>query len=106
VLSPEALHERMWESFPVLRQALETEQVPDRYCGLTSVSTNMFEELQRAATLVVLVKEFGPQIVGVANLVGKKEMHRDLENLRRLFEHERSLFDDGIQTVRKLTADL
>ncbi len=66
----------------------------------------MFEALQRAATLAVLVREFGPKIAEVANLVGKQEMHRDLQILLRFFEHERSLFDDGIRAVQKLAADL
>ncbi len=106
MLSAEALKERLWGPFPVLRTVLESERVPDRYYGFTSVSDNMFDALQRAATLAVLVKEFAPKIKDLGDSVEKENLHRDLEMLKRFLEHERSVFDDGIEVVKKLSSDL
>src|SRR4051812_7048233 len=106
MLSAQALEERMWAPFPVLRQALQGEKVPDLYYGFTSVSDNMFDRIQRAATLVVLIKEFRPKITEIGRLVGKEKMLQDLQLLQRIFEHEGFLFKEGIEIVRKLAADL
>jgi hypothetical protein len=106
MLSLEALNERMWGPFPTLRLALEAESVPDRYYGFTSVSDNMFDALQRAATLAVLVKEFEPKIKALTALAGKETVKRDLERLTRILEQKRSFFDDAIEAVRQISYDL
>ena len=106
MLSAEALKERMWGPFPALRVALENEDVPDRYYGFTSVSDNMFDALQRAAVLAVLIKEFAPKIKADATSVGAERMHHDLALLMRFLEHQRSFFDDSVEAAKRLSADL
>ena len=86
------------------QQALGNEQIPDRYYGLTSVSDNMFDALQRAATLVVLVREFGSNIEGTASVVGKENISKELWLMEHFFEHQRSFFQNGIEEVRKIAA--
>jgi hypothetical protein len=66
----------------------------------------VFDALQRAAMLAVLIKEFGPKIKAVAASAGPERTHHDLALLTQLLEHQRSFFDHSIQAAKKLSAEL
>ena len=86
MLTYEAMRQRKWGGFPVLRKALENQDIPERYFGITSVSDNRFEDLQRLVETSVLAREFRSSIQETAQSQGRYEMFENLQLLIRELE--------------------
>jgi hypothetical protein len=102
MISADALNERMWGPFPALRELLESKQIPDQYYGLTSVSDNPFERVQRALKLAILIRHFGAEVVNATN--DRAALRKDLERLADLLRHFQEDFGDAVNEVRGLQA--
>jgi hypothetical protein len=57
MLTEEAIYERMWGQFPTLGKILATKTIPDHYFGLSSISDNEFNRVQRLMRISILLRE-------------------------------------------------
>ena len=81
MLTQEAMREREWGSYPVLRQAIENKEIPWTYYGSSSISDNIFDALPRQTKIAILVKEYGEHIKEIAADNGGDGMAQDLDRL-------------------------
>jgi hypothetical protein len=88
MLTDEAVRERMWGPFPALRRILETKAVPDRYHGSTSVSDNVFSQIERLLTMAILLHENRGEVletlksqIASAESRERSQLRHDLERL-------------------------
>lgn len=105
-LTPEAYRERKWGSYPALRQALESKEIPSHYYGFTSASDNMFEAMGRLMQISVLVAEYKDHIRGTSQSVGREDMREDLQQLEIQLEDAARSFKRRSEEVRELYATL
>ncbi len=99
MLTAKAYQDRKWGFFPALRQVLEDKKIPSEYYGLTSVSDNMFESMNRLLEISVLVIEYEKHIKEIAQSVGREEMSRDLLRLGKLLEQTSDFFKRKVEEV-------
>ena len=101
-LTPEAIQERKWGLFPVMRQVIQDERIPDYYYGFTSISDNMLDQMMRTTEIAILVKEFKQNIKAQAQPLGRDEMYEDLCRLEGTLKQMHAFFGDAIDEISQL----
>ena len=91
-LTEKAHRERMWGSFPTLRQALEDKKLPDRFYGLTSAHDNIFDQTRRLMQIALLAVEYEKNIKETAQSVGEDKMYTDLRWLKTYLKDASEFF--------------
>ena len=64
MLTDKALRERKWGRYPSLDKLLGEQPVPSHYYGFSSVSDNVFGQLNRLAEVAVTIREHADSIRG------------------------------------------
>lgn len=106
MLTEEGYRERKWGPFPALRKVLETRRLPDSYFGWTSVSDNMFDQLQRTVEISLLACECELDLRNTAQTGGSNDLINDLVRLSQQLQAARSLIDDASRRLERLCAVL
>jgi len=110
--SGESIEARKWAPFPALGSILQDKRAPDHYYGLTSVSDNVFDEVNRLHEVLVIVRENTVLIAAAVKAEAKQQREnrtghpppllQDLWNLEKAFGWARSVFDDAIRELHAL----
>jgi hypothetical protein len=106
MLTEEALRERKWGRFPALRKALEDKCIPNSYYGPTSVSDNVFGELNRLVEIAILAREHQSVVRDITQSVGREQMYRDLLQLRDDLGAASSFFKQQAEAIEAVCANL
>ena len=108
MLTQDAMREREWGSYPVLRQAIENKELPWTYYGSSSISDNIFDSLPRQAKIALLIKEYEGQIREIATDKGCDGMAEDLDRLAaelegtsRFFREMADIATNLVGTIRR-----
>lgn len=80
MLTDEAYRERRWGWLPTLRQALE-DKPPLSDGRLTSIDDSASEHFARLLEVAALAKAYPGSVHEVAQEVGRRAMHEDIERL-------------------------
>ena len=100
--------ERMRGQFPTLRRVLEPKRVPDRYYGPTSVSDNVFSQIERLLTMAILVHENRNEILqtlksqsasGEPRDRSQSLLRKDLDHLHQAFLRGSTLFEAAMNEI-------
>lgn len=106
MLTSEALQERKWGEFPELRKALQANRVPDGYYGPTSVSDNIFSQLERLAEVAIIVKEFRTVVDQAATPQNLRRLTADLHRLEQALGLGIRFFGDHAQFCNQFAEEL
>jgi len=106
MLTPEALENRKWGEFPELRKALKVSQVPDDYYGHSSVSENLFNQLQRLAEVAVIVKEHRSVVERTAKPENLQELKADIFRLKDALNWASRFFSDHAEFCNRFAHEL
>ena len=106
MLTSEAIQERKWGEFPELRKVLQARRVPDGYYGPSSVSDNIFNQLQRLAEVAVIVKECQTVVAEAATPQNLRQLTADLHRLEQAFHFGASFFKDHARFCAHLADEL
>lgn len=110
--SAESIEARKWAQFPALGSILQDKRVPEHYYGMTSVSDNVFDQVDRLLQVLVIVRENSPLIAAAVKAEAKQQrdnrtdrpppLLQDLWNLEKALGWVRSMFDDAIRELHSL----
>jgi hypothetical protein len=108
MLTEAALRERKWGAFPALRQVLEKAPSSGRHYGLTSVSDNVFEQLQRLVGIANQAEEQKEALLKAVRETPelRTQMAEDLWRLHEHLDALRRAFDSEIVSVRALCEEV
>jgi hypothetical protein len=106
MLTDEAMRNRKWGNLPALRKMLESEPIPERYCGLTSVSDTVFQSLQRAAEIAVVATENENRICEQVAPNEIKMVCEDLERLTHMLRGASNFFTEHAERMEHLHKEL
>lgn len=104
MLTESALRKRKWGPFPALRQVLETAPPSTRHYGFTSVSDNVFDQLQRLVDIASRAEEQKDALLAAVRKRPelRSQMIDDLRRLRRELEAMCQTFNREIDSVTAL----
>ena len=105
-LTPEAMQERKWGQFPVLRQVIQDERIPDHYYGLTPMSENIFNRIKDTTEIAILVKEYKQNITAQAQYMDREKIRNDLSKLEDILKNMYRFFDESIDEIGRLKRTL
>lgn len=110
--SGESIEARKWAPFPALGSILQDKRVPEKFYGVTSVSNNVFDEVNRLLQVLVIVRENTALIATAVKAEASQQREKrtdhpppllqDLWNLEKALGWARSMFDDAIREVHSL----
>ena len=108
MLTQEALREQKWGSFPALRQILEDKLSSGRYDGITSVSDNIFQRLQRLADVACTAEESREELLQAVRARPdlRAQLEEDLCRLQEDLEGTLGVFSREINAVRSLWKEM
>ena len=108
MLTESASRERKWGSFPALRQVLEVTPSSTRHIGLTSVSDNVFEQLQRLVDIADRAEEHKEVLLQAVRERPelRAQMAEDLRQLQSGLDALRHAFDREIESLSSLCDEL
>jgi hypothetical protein len=102
MLTNEALHERKWERYPSLGKLFGEHPVPSHYYGFSSVSDNVFSQLNRLAEVAVTIREHADSIQAVTDSELVARLPEDLEHLEHELLGASRFFTEHAEFVRRL----
>lgn len=100
-LTENARHERKWKYFPELAKLLDRKQPSLNWTGPTSVSNNVFGEVNRLLEIYALVKDNESEINLALETIGEP-IHRDLMELSNALTWASELFAEASDSVKHL----
>jgi hypothetical protein len=110
--SVESIEARKWAQFPALGSILQNKRVPEHYYGITSLSDNVFDQVNGLHEVLVIVRENTALIAAAVKAEAKRQREhqtarpppllQDLCNLESALGWARSLFDDAIRELHSL----
>ena len=107
MLTEKAIRDRKWGAFPALRILLEKHPIPLNYYGPTSVSDNIFLQLNRSAEIAVVFKEHARNCSQETTKPAiLHQLLKDFERLESQLRWAASFFIDHAAFVRQLMDDL
>ena len=106
MLTQEAMRKGNGGNYPTLRQALENKKIPERYYGITSISPNRFEYLERLLDIAVLAREYRGAIIETAQSAGRGQMLQDLEHPMFELQGASREFKKAADEIQEICRDL
>jgi hypothetical protein len=105
MLIDEALQDRKWRGFPALRKVLGDRRIAESNYGFTSISHNMFDDLNNLLTITVLVRE-QENVIRETDQSLRHEIFDDLNHLERQLKGVSSLFREKAEDIAHLDSKL
>jgi hypothetical protein len=101
MLTEEAIKERMWGSYPALRQVLENQPIPKQYKTIMSTDDTIFGEAQRALEQAILFKDNQDAVVrhALPDSSYSDPVDAELNHLASSLRYWRSFFDEAARCV-------
>jgi hypothetical protein len=102
MLTDKALHERKWGRYPSLDKLLGEQPVPSHYYEFSSVSDNVFSQLNRLAEVAVTIREHADSIRAVTDSELIARLPEDLGHLASELRRASLFFTEHAEFVRGL----
>jgi hypothetical protein len=105
MLTKEALHERKWGRFPSLGRVLGEYPVPSHHYGFSSVSDNIFSQINRLLEIAATVQGHADVIRAVTDTEIATRLPHDLDHLAHQLQEASRLFEMHTDFVHQLRDD-
>jgi hypothetical protein len=104
MLTKEAYLNRFWGQLTVLRQVFGDRELPERHCGFTSVSDNVFEAINRHLKISILVDEYEEAITTAASMDPQclPPLIEELRAVSSMLQYNISIFERERQRVEEV----
>jgi hypothetical protein len=106
MLTDHAIRERKWGRYPSLRRVLEEKKVPDALYGLTSVSDNSFDWVNRLMNITILVDKYRADIKNAVPTLGRDELSKDLYEIQSELESCSAYFSGLVDRIGSVLSDV